>query len=102
MLNAAFALLVISRQPITFATTVEFLRRWFLSTETPTAISELVHRLNHQGGSQNALLANALEQVNLWQNLDPRKAPFASRLNAKHFRMNKFASFKTLPESSQF
>lgn len=72
MLHAAFALLVASREPITFASTVEFLRRWFLSPETPRPLLELVQRLNLQGGSRHPLLATALDQVLLWQQLDPR------------------------------
>jgi hypothetical protein len=72
MLNAAFALLLASGQPITFTSTVEFLRRWFLSPETPPSVTELVHRLNLQGGSQNPLLATALDQVHLWSTLDSR------------------------------
>lgn len=72
MLNAAFTLLVASGRTITFASTVEFLRSWFLTPETPAAVAELARDLNARGGDREPMLAAALNQVQLWQSLDSR------------------------------
>jgi hypothetical protein len=72
MLNAGFTLLAAAEQTISFAATVEFLRRWFLSPETPSSLLDLVKRLKSRGARQNSMLGTALDQVRLWQNLDPR------------------------------
>ncbi|MCX6923060.1 MAG: hypothetical protein NT154_07610 [Verrucomicrobia bacterium] len=72
MLNAAFTLIIAAGRPITFASTVDFLRRWFLSPETPPELLELAHRLNLQGGDREPMLAAALDQVKMWQTLDSR------------------------------
>ncbi len=72
MLNAAFALLVAAEQPITFASTVEFLRRWFLTPNTPPVVLAQVRRVNARGGRRHPAVATALDQVQLWQTLDSR------------------------------
>ncbi|MCX6929104.1 MAG: type IV secretion system DNA-binding domain-containing protein, partial [Verrucomicrobia bacterium] len=72
MLNAAFALLVASGETISFASTVEFLRGWFLSRELPPLLLELVQRIGTQSGRRDPMLATALDQVELWRSLDPK------------------------------
>lgn len=72
MFSAAFTLLVATEQPVQFAATVEFLRRWFLSPATPPVVLERVQMVNREGGNRHPLLATALDQVRLWQELDSR------------------------------
>jgi energy-coupling factor transporter ATP-binding protein EcfA2 len=72
MLHAGFTLFVASGEQPSFAGTVEFLRRWFFSLETPASLLELVKRLEGQGGRRHPVVAAALDQVRLWQHLDTR------------------------------
>ena len=72
MLNAGFTLLAATEQKVSFADTVEFLRRWFFSPETPSSLLDLVKRLDAKGGHRHPMVATALDQVRLWQNLDAR------------------------------
>ena len=72
MLNAGFTLLAATEQKVSFADTVEFLRRWFFSPETPSSLLDLVKRLEAKGGHRHPMVATALDQVRLWQNLDAR------------------------------
>jgi hypothetical protein len=72
MLDAAFTLIVAARIPPTFAVTVEFLRRWFLSQTTSLPVLQVAQRLKAQGGPRHPMLATALDQVELWQSLDSR------------------------------
>jgi energy-coupling factor transporter ATP-binding protein EcfA2 len=72
MLSAAFTLLVATDQVITFESTVEFLRRWFFSPVTPSAVQNLTRQLTKIGGNRHPLVAIAMDQVPLWQDLDSR------------------------------
>lgn len=72
MFSAAFTLLVATEQLVQFAASVEFLRRWFLSPATPPVVLKRVHLVNKEGGNRHPLLATALDQVRLWQELDSR------------------------------
>jgi hypothetical protein len=70
MLNSGFTLLAASEQKISFASAVEFLRRWFFSPETPSSLWDLVKRIEAQGGRRHPALAAAVDQVRLFHNLD--------------------------------
>jgi energy-coupling factor transporter ATP-binding protein EcfA2 len=70
MFSAAFSLWVASDQAADFESVVGFLRRWFLSPATPPDVRGLAERLSQRSG--HPLLAGAVDQVKLWQDLDPR------------------------------
>jgi energy-coupling factor transporter ATP-binding protein EcfA2 len=72
MFSAAFTLLVAAKQPVSFGPVVDFLRRWFLSPTTPPDVQEIARRLSKGGRKGHPLIAGALDQVSLWNSLDPR------------------------------
>jgi hypothetical protein len=71
MINAALTLLAGSPPAVTYETAVEFMRSWFLSAQPPehvrARISEMRGRNRH-----HLLAATAMDQVRLWETLDPR------------------------------
>ena len=72
MFSAAFALWVASKQPVSFGPVVDFLRRWFLSPIMPHDVQEIAERLSKSRHKGHPLISGAMDQVNVWKNLDPR------------------------------
>jgi energy-coupling factor transporter ATP-binding protein EcfA2 len=72
MFSAAFSLWVASKQPASFGPVVDFLRRWFLSPTTPPDVQDLADRLSKSGRKDHPLIAGALDQLRVWQDLDSR------------------------------
>jgi energy-coupling factor transporter ATP-binding protein EcfA2 len=73
MVSAALTLLVGSGQPTTYEHVIEFFRKWFFSTTVPLEVLECVKIINRSFHSQHhSMLASAVDQVTLWQSLDPR------------------------------
>lgn len=70
MISAALTLIVESHTPVTFGSIVEFMRRWFLSPTTPTSVTDIVRRID--SCNRHPLLEIALDQIELWEHLDPR------------------------------
>jgi energy-coupling factor transporter ATP-binding protein EcfA2 len=70
MFGAAFTLWVASGRVPDFEAVVGFLRRWFLSPTTPSDVRGLAECLSQ--GNSHPLLAGAVDQVRLWQELDSR------------------------------
>ena len=71
MFSAAFALLVATPPLPSFGAIVEFLRQWFLSPAIPAAVLARQRQLM-QARPHHPLVATALDQIQLWQELDSR------------------------------
>ena len=79
MLAAALTILVSRRdRPVTYATAIEFMRRWFFSMDPggalPKSVSDVVERAERETKRAGASpqLASALDQVAMYRNLDSR------------------------------
>jgi len=71
MLVSALTMLVVAEAPITYHYAVDFLRRWFLSPATPPEVFNLVDSLKDHA-DHHFLVALALDQIKLWEDLDSR------------------------------
>lgn len=71
LIRAALTLLVCSGKPPAYQAAIHWMRQWFLSPQTPPAVTDLLAKLSDHKKS-HPLVAAALDQVNLWRELDPR------------------------------
>ena len=71
MVCSALTMMVVSEASITYQSAVDFMRRWFLSPTTPPEVNDLVDSLKEQA-HQHFLVALALDQISLWEDLDSR------------------------------
>ena len=72
MLAAAFTLLVVGKQPLSFARTVEFLRSWLLAPVPSPGVEERLAALSRAPATRHPAVAAALDQAKLWAVLDPK------------------------------
>lgn len=72
MLAAAFTLLVVGKQPLSFARTVEFLRSWLLAPVPSPRVEERLAALSRAPDTRHPTVATALDQAKLWAVLDPK------------------------------